>query len=223
MGKGAAKFRLAVAVCLFVGWIGWLAYLVATTHNPVIISRPQFIVADLWVRGKLDGDGNSPKATLVVGEVLWASDKQDLGLVDKQITVQYLDKVGKDLGWAGPGDYLLPLQKNKDAKKAGFRLAALPTSPGFSPAFQLIDPGTNTEEVAELIAQATGLDLQAAKDKVAHAPSTLKSPAQPEERFVFEKKLKELGATFSHEERRIYRATLQALEQVQELRKQEKQ
>ena len=223
MGKGAAKLRLAVAVCLFVGWISWLAYLVATTRNPVILSRPQFIVADLWIRCQLEGVGNTPQPTLVVREVLWARDPKDQGIVEKQITVEDLDNVGWDLGWAGPGDYLLPLQKSKDGKKIGFRLAALPASPGFSPAFLLIDPGKNKDKVAEQIAQSTGLDLQAAREKVDHAPSTLKALVSQEERSLFEKKLKELGATFSHDERRIYRATPEALEQLQEIHMKDKQ
>ena len=221
MGKGAAKLRLAVAVCLFVGWISWLAYLVATTRNPVILSRPQFIVADLWIRCQLEGVGNTPQPTLVVREVLWARDPKDQGIVEKQITVEDLDKVGRDLGWAGPGDYLLPLQKSKDGKKIGFRLAALPASPGFSPAFLLIDPGKNKDKVAEQIAQNTGLDLQAAKEKVKHAPSVLKLPPNLD-RVEFERKLKQLGATL-RTEMRIYLATPEALEQLQEIHMKDKQ
>jgi len=221
MGKGAAKLRLAVAVCLFVGWISWLAYLVATTRNPVILSRPQFIVADLWIRCQLEGVGNTPQPTLVVREVLWARDPKDQGLVEKQITVEDLDNVGWDLGWAGPGDYLLPLQKSKDGKKIGFRLAALPASPGFSPAFLLIDPGKNKDKVAKQIAQNTGLDLQAAKEKVKHAPSVLKLPPNLD-RVEFERKLKQLGATL-RTEMRIYLATPEALEQLQEIHMKDKQ
>jgi len=221
MGKGAAKLRLAVAVCLFVGWISWLAYLVATTRNPVILSRPQFIVADLWIRCQLEGVGNTPQPTLVVREVLWARDPKDQGIVEKQITVEDLDKVGRDLGWAGPGDYLLPLQKSKDGKKIGFRLAALPASPGFSPAFLLIDPGKNKDKVAKQIAQNTGLDLQAAKEKVKHAPSVLKLPPNLD-RVEFERKLKQLGATL-RTEMRIYLATPEALEQLQEIHMKDKQ
>lgn len=221
MGKGAAKLRLAVAVCLFLGWISWLAYLVATTRNPVILSRPQFIVADLWIRCQLEGVGNTPQPTLVVREVLWARDPKDQGLVEKQITVEDLDKVDRDFGWAGPGDYLLPLQKNKDGKKAGFRLAALPPSPGFSPAFLLIDPGKNKDKVAEQIVQSTGLDLQAAKEKVEHTPSVLKVPPNLD-RDRFERKLKELGATLRNE-MRIYLATPEALQQLQEIHMKDKQ
>ena len=221
MGKGAAKLRLAVAVCLFVGWISWLAYLVATTRNPVILSRPQFIVADLWIRCQLEGVGNTPQPTLVVREVLWARDPKDQGLVEKQIAVEDLDNVGWDLGWAGPGDYLLPLQKSKDGKKIGFRLAALPASPGFSPAFLLIDPGKNKDKVAKQIAQNTGLDLQAAKEKVKHAPSVLKLPPNLD-RVEFERKLKQLGATL-RTEMRIYLATPEALEQLQEIHMKDKQ
>ena len=218
MSKGAAKIRLAIAAGLFLAWIGWLAYLVVKTReNPVILARPQFLVADLWVRGHLEGNDNRPDAKIVVREVFWARDKEDQGLVEKQVTVQDLDKVGRDLGWAGPGDYLLPLQKSKAGKNSDLRLAPMPPSPGFVPAFQLITPGKDKDKVAELIVQSTGLDVEAAKDKVEHVPSVLKEPIVPEERFLFEKKLKDLGATFSHDERRIYPSTPETVEQLKEI------
>jgi len=215
MSKGAAKIRLAIAAGLFLAWIGWLAYLVVKTReNPIILARPQFLVADLWVRGHLDGNDNRPDAKVVIREVLWARKDEDKGLVEKQVTVQDLDLVGKDLGWAGPGDYLLPLQKTNSGKNSSVRLTPIPPSPGFVPAFQLITPGKDKDKVAELIVQGTGLDLQTAKEKVEHVPSVLKEPVAPEERFSFEKSLKDLGATFSHEERRIYPATPETLEQL---------
>jgi len=217
MTKGAAKVRLAVAACLFLGWIGWLAYLVFKTHNPVILARPQFLVADLWVRGHLDGDGDRPETKLVIREVFWSRDMKDQELVNKPITVPDLALVGKDLGWSGPGDYWLPLQKNK-GKNPGYRLTPLPPSPGFAPAFQLVNPGKKKDEVVDLIVQFTDLDLKTAKDKVEHAPSILKAPSPQDERLKFEKELTNLGATFNwRDERRIYHATPEALEQLKEI------
>ncbi len=41
-----AVVRLAVAAVLFLGWIGYLGYLAATIRNPVVLSRPQFLVSE---------------------------------------------------------------------------------------------------------------------------------------------------------------------------------
>ena len=40
-----AAVRLAVAAVLFVGWIGYLGFLVRTTRHPIVLSRPQFLVS----------------------------------------------------------------------------------------------------------------------------------------------------------------------------------
>ena len=40
---------LAAAVVLFTAWIAYLAYLALTASHPVVLSRPQFFVAELWV------------------------------------------------------------------------------------------------------------------------------------------------------------------------------
>src|SRR5690349_5234573 len=60
---------LAVAVGLFVVWIGYLAFLALTTSHPVVLSRPQFLVADLWVIGEVD-DFDRPEVKVV--EVVYA-------------------------------------------------------------------------------------------------------------------------------------------------------
>jgi hypothetical protein len=48
-------WRLALTAVLFLGWIGFLAYLAATTTNPVVLERPQFLTADLVVLADVDG------------------------------------------------------------------------------------------------------------------------------------------------------------------------
>ena len=58
---------LAVAAGLFAAWIGYLFYLALTAgHPPVVLSRPQFLVADLWVIAEVDAttrDGSPELST----------------------------------------------------------------------------------------------------------------------------------------------------------------
>jgi Ribosomal protein L7/L12 C-terminal domain len=218
MSTGAAKIRLAVAAALFLGWIGWLGYLVAKKRIPEVevLRRPQFVVADLWVIGQLDGPANRPDAKVVVRQVLWAKDKKDQGLAGKAVSLPDLGLVGMDLGWSGPGEYLLALQKNQDVKKPGYSLTPVPSSPGFEPAFQLESAGKNKDEIADEITRIAGLSPKEAREKVETAPSVLKVPR--EKRRDLQEKLKELGATLElHKETRIYRATPEVLEQLKEL------
>src|SRR5262245_56647666 len=55
-----SRVRLAVCALLFLGWIGWLVYLSATTTRPVVLSRPQFLAADLYVVAELR-QGREPR------------------------------------------------------------------------------------------------------------------------------------------------------------------
>ena len=128
--------RLLVAGCLFVCWIGYLVYLVSITRNPVILSRPQFLVADVYVLADLDVAQKEP--TLVkktpnkkvhVREVRWAADEAARGLAGKDIPVEGLDKCEAHDGWTGAGGYILPLSKNADG--VSYRLTEIPYSPGF--------------------------------------------------------------------------------------------
>jgi hypothetical protein len=56
-----SRVRLAVCALLFLGWIGWLVYLSATTTRPVVLSRPQFLAADLYVIAELREGRSSPE------------------------------------------------------------------------------------------------------------------------------------------------------------------
>ena len=152
------RMRLLVAACLFIGWIGYLAYLVAITRHPVILSRPQFLVADVYVLAELDGSQDSPNRTIRVRKVYWP--KEDADLEGKEITVDYLDKCGKDNGWIGTGNYIVPLTK-KSAD--GYALTEIPLSPGFypdikTPNFLRIYPATEQaqEQLMRLIEEFHG-------------------------------------------------------------------
>jgi hypothetical protein len=111
---------LAVAALLFVGWIGWLAYLVTTARPPVVLSQPQMLAATLDVIAQVD-DLEKP---VKVVEVLWPEDSPNRGAwVGKELTLSNLSYCTAD--WAGPGEYLLPLRKAEQ----GDNWVVAPTAP----------------------------------------------------------------------------------------------
>jgi hypothetical protein len=124
--KPAVGF-LVLTAALFLGWIGWLAYLVATARPPVVLSRPQFLASTVDVIGWVDArpDGR-PNPEVRVREVHWPPEGPEKGLTDTTITVHDLPERAEE-GWTGPNFYILPLVK--DGKD--YRVARIPRSPGF--------------------------------------------------------------------------------------------
>jgi hypothetical protein len=124
----SAKARLAVAAALFLGWLGWLGYLVSQTREPIVLSRPQFLVSNLHVIATLTGS-DTPDTEVTIKEVAWAGSAADIKAGDR-INIPNLKGVGPDQGWRGPGDYILPLMKWKDGT---YRITPVPPSPGYNP------------------------------------------------------------------------------------------
>jgi hypothetical protein len=126
---------LAVAAGLFAAWIGYLAFLALTTrHPPIVLSRPQFLVADLWVIAEVD-DLNGPVKVVEVAyarrEVLAKAPKP--GAV---IEVKNLAECKKD--WTQPGAYILPLV----AADKLYQVPPIPRSPGYNSGPPRIYPDT---------------------------------------------------------------------------------
>jgi hypothetical protein len=124
------KARLVLAASLFIAWIGWLVYLVVQSRNPVILSRPQFLVTDLYVTAHLTADDGKPSALAMIDEVLWAAPGRDKPAKGTQIEVARLSKCGPKQGWQGKGLYLLPLSPAIPPRI--YRLVSIPPSPGYS-------------------------------------------------------------------------------------------
>jgi hypothetical protein len=137
--KGANKLRLIVAALLFVGWIGWLAYLVSITRDPVILSRPQLLVSDLCIVAEVGEEKGSPAAEVTVRKVVWYGDAKDKDL--SRITVVDLPSLGLEQGFEGPREYIIPLRKI-GTKKAMYVVTALPPSPGYIP-----PPGSSDKRI----------------------------------------------------------------------------
>ncbi len=139
-----AVARLAVAAALFVGWVGYLSYLAATTHNPIVLSRPQFNASERNVIATCKG-GNQ----FVIDEVLYPKDLSG-EMKGKTLVVANLkdcQTFSPEDGWRsvkadppiGGQKYLLPLQTAAVAPPAGAEaqevmdVVRIPASPGYPP------------------------------------------------------------------------------------------
>lgn len=120
--KRPSVVLLAVAAALFAAWIGYLAYLALTARHPVVLSRPQFLVADLWVIADVD----DPDRPVKVTEVVYPEAKAD-ALKGMTVEVKNLAQCKGD--WTKPGAYVLPLVWEGNA----YRVPAVPRSPGYNP------------------------------------------------------------------------------------------
>lgn len=229
------KARLVVSGVLFLSWIGFLLYLVLRTRDPVILSRPQFLVAPLQLIAQVDEKDGKASATVTVESVGYAADPEDEKLAGKQIVVEGLPDCGPRQGWAGAGSYLLPLTKEKVGRSHVFLVTPLPISPGYSPQLGTVildGVGKNKDKVAELVARYTGRNEVPAKamDKGVLRRNVL----WPREEEDLDKHknfpegtvqemvltLREAGAQAlaRKEETRIYRANQEALEQWEEIK-----
>jgi hypothetical protein len=121
-----SRLQLAVAATLFVGWLSWLVYLAATGTDDVVLSRPQFLVANVHVLAKLDGK-DGPNTEAIVEEVLyWNVRDQAKPRPGEKIKIVNLTECA-DQGWTAPGPYILALMTEKGA----YRVAPTPRTPGY--------------------------------------------------------------------------------------------
>lgn len=149
------RLRLAVAAFLFLGWIGYLVFLVVRTREPVILSRPQLLHSDLVVLAEIKEINGKPQAEVTVRDTLWSGQPSRNPKAQETLWLPELADCGKDEGWRGPGEYLLFLRwegmpvkgqpaKDKFAKDkpagdnpGAYRLTSLPRSPNFYPRWQV--------------------------------------------------------------------------------------
>jgi hypothetical protein len=146
---------LAVSAVLFLAWIGWLAYLAATTTRPTVLARPQFLVADLYVIAQVDADPQAPDQPaemVTVKKVVWSKEPGDTKRT--QILVKNLSKVNAEHGWEGPGEYVLALSHAREGPDL-FQVTPLPRTPGFSGAAGRIYPAKHEtlEQLEQLKAE----------------------------------------------------------------------
>ncbi|HTU18963.1 MAG TPA: hypothetical protein VMG10_12960 [Gemmataceae bacterium] len=143
--------RLILTVALFLGWLGYLGYLVvcrphtpgglrgAFEGRPLTLSRPQMLVSTLDVVAEVSGDKGEK---VVVKEVLFPNPSDAPVKKGETIHVELIDQchplpdpLAKDANpppdYTGPGDYLLPLQAVGSKEDRRFQVVPTPPSPGF--------------------------------------------------------------------------------------------
>ena len=147
-----AVVRLAVAAVLFVGWIGYLSFLAATTRNPVVLSRPQFLISQRDVIATYQG-GDKFRVDEVLypqgapesekGKTLIVGDLKDCQTFSPENGWQWV----KDHPLAEGQQYLLPLQTAAGPPPAGaappdamMDVVPIPPSPGFPPSSAVAGP-----------------------------------------------------------------------------------
>lgn len=132
---------------LFAAWIGWLAYLAATTTRPIVLSRPQFLIAQIDVVAELQAaDDGGPATRVAIKEVLFPVDGAPPIKPGADIDIANLAHLSAHEGWQEPGEYILPLVREGGDRK--FRLAPIPRSPGFgggAPRIYRVTPATRAQ------------------------------------------------------------------------------
>ncbi len=120
-----ARLRLAIAVLIFVGWIGWLVYLaILGTPRPPVLSHSQVLVSNLDVIAQIDAL-DPPK--IKIKEILWPH-KEAEKPPESPVEVPHLPSC---VGWNGPGEYLVPLRTDWHGS---YDVQPLPPTPGFEKA-----------------------------------------------------------------------------------------
>jgi hypothetical protein len=224
------RARLTVAACLFVAWLGYLLLLVVLTRDTIVLSRPQFLISDLWVLAELttDKDGR-PAAKAKIIDIFWFKHPADQNLRDQTITIPNLPETGPQ-GYTGSGKYILPLRKLEEAGVAMYVVTPVPASPGYVSAFVnvgLMQAGAQPERVARLAVDILGMDADDARTRVNVVKGggfTMLVRGVPREQAVaFAHAVEDLGTkdaaevAITPDDVRIYPWTPQTQEQIEQL------
>jgi len=126
MNKGG--LRLLFATTMFLGWIGYLAFLVSNTTRgtdgkPIRLSIPQFLVSEIDLEATETAPGK-----ISVEKVLWVSREDTKPAVGSLLNVPQLDQAR---GYSqNVKKWLIPLRTRDNGKT--FEVVPVPPSPGFS-------------------------------------------------------------------------------------------
>jgi hypothetical protein len=158
--------RFLLTVVLFVGWLGFLAYQVATRpvlpdDQPLVLSRPQILTSEVDILAELpapppdaEPDGSTKvkvKKVLYGSAVTEGQEIKILNLHECQALVPRGVTVPRD--WSKAGEYLIPLVAQKSAGKDTFLVAPIPPSPGYGALGFRLDVRRIYPATAEALAQ----------------------------------------------------------------------
>jgi hypothetical protein len=134
--KRPHRALLILTGVLFLGWIGFLAYQAFTLPRPnIVLSRPQFLVADLWVIAHID----STDEPITVKECVYAAEGEEkpadgatlkvANLADcKKLIRTSKNEIEPHDEFTGPGDYIVPLSRTI----RGYVVTSVPHVPGLA-------------------------------------------------------------------------------------------
>jgi hypothetical protein len=217
------RARLAVAATLFVAWLGYLFSLVLLSWHTVVLSRPQFLVTNLCVVADLsDAADGKPARTVKIDQVFWSNRPADLK--GAKIEIANLADAAPQ-GYSGPGKYILPLQEKLTKAGPVYRIAVVPSSPRYEPAFVdvvVYAVGADKERAIRLASEFLGLsdaDARASIDRVAadKQPVTLARHVATEQYRLFRDGLPSALIEAASNDVRIYPVTAETLEQLEEI------
>jgi hypothetical protein len=218
------RARLAVAASLFVAWLGYLLLLVVGSRHTIVLSRPQFLVANLWVLAEVkDDEEGTPARAVKILEVFLPKDSD---LKGKSVEVANLADAGPQ-GYIGPGKYILPL----DEPTPAYAYYSVPPVPftigsGFVPTFvdvRLYAPVGDAAEVARAAREIFGLSEADARAKMIVAEKNgsvvLARNVRHERLLEFNKRFPNIKALPQPNDIRIYPMTAETMEQLKEMLK----
>ena len=225
------KARLVVSAMLFLAWIGFLAYLVAHTRDPVILSRPQLAVSSVVIVATVvririitrratrrESIENSPNRR-------WTSSASHGAMRTAccpapKLKIDGLSQIGRAQGWRGTGDYILALTKRTGTE--AYEVTPVPLSPGYIPMYVTVELekiGPENMKVMELLLKIEPNTTPMSDARPFHDGMRVRNVPRREAEDV-KKKLEKVQAKVRliDGEYRIYLATPDALEQLEDLK-----
>lgn len=128
------KIRAVAAWLLFLSWVSWLGWTSFRHGRFPVVSKAQFLATDVAVIAQVDAAGHGlPSNTVRVQSVIWPTGAAD-ELTGRELRVGNWSNCA---GFVTPGDYVLPLRRERDGQYA---LAGLPRSP-------LVDPSRHPPQI----------------------------------------------------------------------------
>jgi hypothetical protein len=140
-----SRFLLSAIGLAFAAWIGYLVYLTRQIERPpIVLSRPQFLVADVVVVGHVKNK-NGP---VTVSEALIGANPGNAVPVGAEIQVgnlhnswhRWINDGGPD-EWELPGEFIIPL-RIVDGKGDKWSAEVAPLPPPLGPRVYPVTPGT---------------------------------------------------------------------------------
>jgi hypothetical protein len=212
------RMRAWVAGLLFLGWLGFLAYLAIGNWRRIVVARPQLERSNFVVVATLtDADGR-PAAEMRIQKVLYSEKLAWRQLAGQSLELNELVFFSENQGWQGPGDYVVPLTRTVDEETTRDQVTLLPLSPGYFPATSevKIEVGNRPDSLARHVAAFTETPSRRLRELFNAPVATIcHVPLRTREEFarvVHDAGGRVLGAHMA--EARIYRATDDVLQQV---------